>query len=67
MDSLIILVQMSDKMVQIVHLLLVLDLVHSVENGVIFLLQSFLIDRQLLLTQNQRIVLVLNLFDQIAD
>jgi hypothetical protein len=38
-----------------------------VEYRVIFLLQGFLVHRQLLLTQNKRIVLVLNFFDQVAD
>ena len=67
LDPLIILVQMRNKVIEIIHLLLVLYLIHLVEYRVIFLLQGFLVDRQLLLTQNKRIVLVLNFFDQVAD
>lgn len=67
LDPLIILVQMRNKVIEIIHLLLVLYLIHLVEYRVIFLLQRFLVYRQLLLTQNKRIVLVLNFFDQVAD
>ena len=67
LDTLIILVQMRNKVIEIIHLFLVLYLIHLVEYRVIFLLQRFLIYRQLLLTQNERIVLVLNFFDQVAD
>ena len=67
LDSLVILVQMRNKVIEIIQLFFVLYLIHLVEYWVIFLLQRFLIYRQLLLTQNKRIVLILNFFDQVAD
>lgn len=53
LDSFVVLVQVCNKVIEILHLFLVLYLIHLVEYRIIFLLQGFLIYRQLLLTQNK--------------
>ena len=62
-----VLFEVSDQMVEVLHLFSEHNVVHLLEDRLIFLLQSLLVHGQLLLTQHQGVMLLLNLVDKISD